>query len=391
MKKNTKIAIYSGVIPSTTFIERLIHELSKNDVRVYLFGQKTKPVKKSKNIYYITYSNRVHKFLLFLKYTLLLLVFKAKEKKKLDKIIRSKKKNLRHLKTKYYPVLYHHPDIFHLQWAKSVEDWMWVQNFGIKLVVSLRGAHINYSPITDKNLANSYTSLFPEVDHFHAVSKAIKNEAIKYNAPEKKIKVVYSGLDLNAIKFHEKLFASKTPLHIISVGRAHWIKGYTYALKSIHQLKKMNVSCHYTIIGATNNEELLYQRWLLGLENDVQFIDKMPFKNVLQAIKKADVLLLPSLKEGIANVVLEAMALGTLVVSTDCGGMHEVIVDSKNGFLVPTRNPNAIANSLKEVANLPLERYLNMTKEARKTVTEQHNISKTMQDMQDLYAEVLKE
>ena len=58
------------------------------------------------------------------------------------------------------------------------------------------------------------------------------------------------------------------------------------------------------------------------------------YLTVKELIKNADILLLSSVEEGIANVVLEAMALGTLVVSTECGGMNEVIKNNENGFLV---------------------------------------------------------
>jgi colanic acid/amylovoran biosynthesis glycosyltransferase len=387
--KRNKIAIYSGTVPSTTFIERLLFGLATKGNKILLFGSKNGEFDRLENIKYVTYSNVLSKLFIAIKYTLLLFLFKRKEKKKLDEIIERNKKKSRILKLKYYPVLYHGPDIFHLQWAKSIADWIWVQDFGIKLIVSLRGAHINYSPLADTDTAKTYETLFPKVDGFHAVSKAISIEAVKYNAPMPKIHIVYSGLELDKISFQLKNFDVNTPLNIISVGRAHWKKGYVYALNAVDQLKGMGVNFHYTIVGVGNDEELIYQRAQLDLEKEVSFIATLSFEEVLKAIRSADVLFLSSVEEGIANVVLESMALGTLVISTNCGGMEEVIIDRENGFLVPVRDSEAMAAALKKISEMPLSNYQKITKAARIKIEEQHSHQKMIKGMQALYLKVL--
>ena len=58
---------------------------------------------------------------------------------------------------------------------------------------------------------------------------------------------------------------------------------------------------------------------------------------------------MPSIEEGIANVCIEAMFCKLLVVSTNCGGMSELITNGETGYLVPTRNPEAIAKSIKAI------------------------------------------
>ncbi|HEX9827181.1 MAG TPA: glycosyltransferase family 4 protein [Flavobacteriaceae bacterium] len=393
MERPLKIAIYSGAVPSTTFIERLIDGLASSGTDVYLFGIKNKRVSPRAHVHHYTYRNiRLSKLYQLLKYSVLLFLFKSKDKKRLDTIIASKKGNSRLMKVKYYPVLYHRPDIFHLQWAKSIDDWIWVQAFGMKLVVSLRGAHINYSPIANENLATTYNNLFPKVDRFHAVSKAIAKETSKYGAALGKIDVIYSGLPLVQLPYCTKENEGRT-LFIISVGRSHWKKGYVHALDAMALLKNKGINFQYTIVGVEDpeysGEELLFHRTQLNLEKEVKFLNYLPFEGVKSEIKKADVLLLSSVEEGIANVVLEAMALGTLVVTTDCGGMNEVIKDGENGFLVPIRNPMEMALTLQKVARLSLEDHENLTKAARKTVEQQHNIDDAITNMQSLYENVL--
>jgi len=388
MSKKIKIAVYSGEVPSTTFIERLINGLSGEGYNVLLFGYLKKSISyNTSKISVITYSdNRVQKLYHLIKYSLLLSFFKKEEKKRLDVMIAAKSKNKTLSKIKYYPVLWHQPEVFHLQWARSIEDWIWVQDFGIKFVVSLRGAHINYTPITYPEIALLYQKTFPKVDGFHAVSKAIGREAEKYGATSDKIQVVYSGL--TKITIPEKRNEDKT-FTIISVGRTHWKKGYTYALEACKILKDSGFQFNYQIIGAKDSEELTYLVNTFNLQEEVLLSGKMPFFNVQELMGNADVLLLPSLEEGIANVVLEAMQLGTLVVSTDCGGMDEVIENGHSGFIVPTRNPQQMADTILKIAKLPHEEKQSMMEQAKVTIEHQHTTEKMISDMISLYKKVI--
>ncbi len=384
-----KVAIYSGVVPTTTFIERLIDGIAAQGHFVYLFGWQQKSILYAKNVKQFTYGNKWHKLYLLFRYTILLFLFFASDKKKLDAIISSKKGNKKNLKVKYYPVLYHRPDIFHLQWAKSIDDWIWVQEFGMKIFLSLRGTHITISPKDDEKLAETYRNYFPKMNGFHAVSKSIALEAQKYGASASKIRVVYSGLPLESFPFVLKSKLNNS-LSILSIGRSHWVKGYSYALDACAILQEKNIDFQYTIVGVENDEELLFQRHQLHLENKVTFKKNVVFEEVKKLIQLADVILLPSIEEGIANVVLEAMALGTLVVVTNCGGLAEVIVSGDNGFIVPVRNPEAIANELVQVSKLSLDEYQKITLCARTTLESQHSDIKMIGDMNELYSAVIQ-
>lgn len=384
-----KIAVYSGTIPSSTFIERMIEGLASNGFKVSLFGLQLKKGSYPKNVTVYSYSNQFNKLCILVKYTLLLSLFKASDKKKLDAIIAKKSNNKTLHKIKYYPVLYHKPDVFHLQWAKSLEDWIWLQEFGVKVILSLRGTHITISPIANETLASKYKELFPKVDGFHAVSNSISKEAVQYGANPTKIKVIYSGLNPKKMPFVINEIENK-PLQILSIGRSHWVKGYTYALVTCSLLKKDNFDFQYTIIGADMEEELLFQRAQLELQNQIVFEKSIPFESIINKIHQADILLLSSVEEGIANVVLEAMALGTLVISTNCGGMDEVITDGQNGFLVPIRNPKAMADKIKSIAALSQNEKHSIKTNARKTIENQHDFDSKIHEMRALYQAVLE-
>ena len=389
MKQHPTIAIYSGEIPSTTFIERLIKGLSNSGSRVLLFGlikQKTSYGKQVR--VYGNKNTKVSKLWVLLRYGCLLTLFKRKQKKRLDAILKEANTNTFYTKVKCYPVLWHQPVIFHVQWAKGLDEWLWVQAFGIKLVLSLRGAHINYSPIADTKLAAMYKENFPKVDGFHAVSKAIGLEAQKYGADPQRIHTVYSGLDLNDWTVRDGSHKDKL-FRMISIGRPHWIKGYTYALDACKLLQKAGYEFEYTIVGGAKDIELLYQVADLALQQEVRLLGALPFEQVKKHIQQSDLLLLPSMEEGIANVVLEAMALGTLVLSTDCGGMDEVIQDGDNGFLIPLRDSEGMARKIQDIASLTEEKKQQIRETALQTIKEKHSEAQMVEGMMALYEGLL--
>ena len=124
------------------------------------------------------------------------------------------------------------------------------------------------------------------------------------------------------------------------------MKDYRTALLTISILKKNKISIHYTVVGVNKSEELLFLVNELNLTDSVTFLDSMPQGEVYEKMLESDLFLLPSVEEGIANVCVEAMLCKLPVLSTDCGGMSELIVDSETGFLAPSRSPKAIADKI---------------------------------------------
>lgn len=259
------------------------------------------------------------------------------------------------------------PDAIHVQWANHLTDFDDILRAGIfKFIVSLRGRHINVVPLTDPDVAAFYRSLFPLVSGFHAVSQAIAREAERYGAAANKIRVIRSVINQSFLSaFEETKNPVRAPLSILSVGRFHWKKGYADALRAMHALKGRGVKFRYTIIAGNEiPEEILFLVHQLDLKKEVVFIDKIRHDKVPGLMKENSVLLLPSLEEGIANVVLEAMAVGLPVVSTRSGGMNEVVINSQTGWLVPVADAKAMADALEDYLGIPDAALLTIRKNA---------------------------
>lgn len=390
--KKVKVAIYSGVIPSTTFIERLIRSVAQAGVRVYLFGTLLKPVKYP-NLPVILVSNYPgwRGWLQTLFRMARLGVTQPSRLWQLRSYLRETGASgwsALKLWQKYVPVMLYMPDIFHVQWAKACGDWVFLSKFGVKLVLSLRGAHINYSPLADPALAEMYREVLPRYHRFHAVSHAIAHEAGRWGVPADRINVIYSGL----IPSHElpAMLPFSEPIALLAVGRMHWKKGYHFLFDAMALLQAEGHSVSLTLIAQGNmTEELMFQLHQLGLEKEVRWIPGLPHEDVLKEMQKHHLLVLPSVEEGIPNVVLEAMNQGLLVVATACGGLTEVIHHGRNGWLVPVRNAEKLKETILEASATVDRDRAAMRLEAWKTVRDQFNEQIVRLSFQNFYQEAI--
>ena len=288
------------------------------------------------------------------------------------------------------------PDIIHIQWASHIGLFTWLLDaetrFRPGIVLSLRGRLVNVSSYVEPAVARLYQACFPKVHAFHAVSAAIALKAQNWGAPNDRIRVIFSGLELQKLAtFRKTSWQLQTMPKVLMVGRFHWIKGYGYAFDALRILLNEGINLHYVLIAGQPPEELLYDMQEASLDKYVQFLPNMPQEAVFQQMQQSDILLLPSVEEGIANVVLEAMAVGLPVLSSDCGGMREVIEHNVNGLLFENRNVSDLVRQLKAmIGKEPAERE-QLAIAGRRTVTQRFGADRLGWEMKMLYQAVMED
>lgn len=390
--KPLKIIIFDGSFKTTPFINLLVKGLVLNH-QVYILGFNEKLMQPISGVSYVSLGSNQSK----LKFTVTTLSKLLKSNKfnllfpSLKKIIQGKRQELQQ-QNLVLALKNISPDLIHLQWPSVIP---WFEKVLLKqeipIVLSQRGFHNNVRPFVDDENFEYLKKWYPKMAGFHSVSKAISANGDKICASSEKIdKVIYTGLPLHEIPFAEEYILSN-PLKLLSIGRAHWIKGYDYALQTCKLLKEKNIPFQYTIIGGAGDEELQFLVDDLGLQDCVFLKKRIPQKEVFRLMKEASLLLMPSLEEGIPNVVVESMAIGLPVISTDCGGVPELIVDGKEGWLVPTRDPGAMAEAVLRFKGLSLDQIGEIRETARKKVAQQHGDEQMCLGMQELYYQVLRE
>ena len=104
---------------------------------------------------------------------------------------------------------------------------------------------------------------------------------------------------------------------------------------------------------------------------------------------KSDCLLLPSISEGIANVVYEAMSVNLPVISSDCGGMKEIIKDGYNGYLFKNRDFLGLVNSFNIFLNTSSNEKETLVRNAKDYILKNNNIIYVGEKMKSLYRKSL--
>jgi glycosyltransferase involved in cell wall biosynthesis len=142
------------------------------------------------------------------------------------------------------------------------------------------------------------------------------------------------------------------------VGWLRWEKGYEYGLEAIRLLLDEGVPVQLEILGEVPAERrdalderarILHTIRDLGLEDDVRLAGGVTSAQIAEALLATDVLMHPSLSEGIPVTIVEAMGCEVPVVATDCGGVTEALADEVEGFVVPSRNPRALSSALERL------------------------------------------
>ncbi len=390
-----KIIIFDGSFKTTAFINRLVKGLSQNH-QVFILGFNNKIDIKFDEVTYVDLGSAQYFFNLILqsKWLAVKRLIKTGDFssffKTVKHILTLNKKQLQQDNFNTALDLIN-PDLIHVQW-QSLIPWCEeaLEKEDYPFIISQRGYQSNVLPFVNNNNFTYLKTWYPKFKGFHSVSRAISKTGDKiYTSPSKIDKVVYSGFDFSTLLF-TKSYQKQKSLRLLSVGRPHWKKGYSDALKALKLVKAANIPFNYTIIGVENkNEELLYFINEFDLHQEVTLLPKVSQQKVYDYMRESQVFLLPSIEEGIANVVIEAMALGTPVISTNCGGMTELIEHDKTGWLVPVRNHQAMAQAIINFFKMPLSQIESIRLSARKKVEQQHQQQQMIKGMEELYSLVL--
>ena len=230
-----------------------------------------------------------------------------------------------------------------------------------RIIVSVHGTMSHDIGKSKKRLAKAIPLLvkafYPKADKIICVSSGVAQELInKYHLPKSKVQVIYNPVVTEDMfkKAEEPIdhpwFQPGQPPVILGVGRLTAAKDFETLIKAFALVRK-KTEARLLILGEgperVKLEQLVKQ---LGLQNDVcmpGFVDN-PYKYM----KHSSVFVLSSRWEGLPTVLIEALALGLPVVSTDCpSGPAEILEGGKWGRLVPVGSPEALANAILEALN----------------------------------------
>lgn len=220
---------------------------------------------------------------------------------------------------------------------------------GIPFSVKARGSDIHYWG-KRAGIGEQIVAAARAADGLLAVSERMKRSMIDLGMPGEKIRVHHAGVDLDLFRPLDRAETKRGlcidgPL-LVAVGTLIRRKGQWLAIEALRELPGVTL----VLIGEGPDRGEL-ERQAAGLGR-VRFLGSIPQSEVARWLAAADAMLLPTEREGLANVWLEALACGTPVVTSDVGGAREVFDRSGTGRLVP-RDRAAIAAAVREVLESP--------------------------------------
>lgn len=229
-------------------------------------------------------------------------------------------------------------------------------------------------------LAYKYTNYLSDFNS-NVSKEAVHTFITKGSFTEKNIQAIYNGIDLNKFKCQEVKKVSSV-ITLLAVGRFNEQKDYPNLLKAIALVVKEHPNIHLNIAGdgdlRSDIENLITQLklseyiTLLGRRNDIPVL-----------MQQADIFVLASKYEGFGLVVAEAMACGTFVVATDCGGVKEVM--GETGILVSPQDPSALANAILSAIDMSEIDIVNNKELALQHVQNNFDLNKIIDQWESIY------
>lgn len=163
------------------------------------------------------------------------------------------------------------------------------------------------------------------------------------NLNEEDVEVVPYPVDVH--KFSPKSGReTSTDSQLLFVGRLNDPRKNTQMLlRSFKQIQANYETATLKLVGEHPNSELSTVVDDLGIQDSVEFVGHVSDDELARLYQESAVFVIPSFQEGLGIVGLEAMASGTPVVATKCGGPEDFVIDGENGYLVPVDDPETLA------------------------------------------------
>jgi peptidoglycan/xylan/chitin deacetylase (PgdA/CDA1 family) len=199
-----------------------------------------------------------------------------------------------------------------------------------------------------------------EVDAVITVSQDLKAKTIQLGACAEKVRVMYQGID-QALYFPGDRCETRRRLGIppegkvlVWVGRMVSVKGLDILVQACGILKQRGVESHLYLVGdGPLRSQLESQIRGQGLSHEITFVGSLPYDQLPDWYRAANLTVLPSRSEGLPNVLRESLACGTPFVASRVGSIPEIAVDGWSR-LVPHDNPGALAEAIAEaLAQVP--------------------------------------
>ncbi|MCL2743999.1 MAG: glycosyltransferase family 4 protein [Planctomycetaceae bacterium] len=262
---------------------------------------------------------------------------------------------------------------------------------GVPVVFGARRDIGHWMRPRDKRVAKFLNQFF--IDKIVANAQACKEAVIEQeNAKPENVFVIPNGIETERFDSIPNWISesANTPLRIGAVGNTKPVKGTDVLIDAAKIVLEKFPDAQFEIAGGNSESHKPYNKQIAdcGIAEHFHLLGSLA--DIPKFLQTLDIAVLPSRAEGLSNGLLEYMAAGRPSIATDVGGNGELIEHERNGLLVPSENPQALADAIINLIENP-QRAAKFAAEARNDVTDKYNAAKVANQFCDLCETVLKQ
>lgn len=249
--------------------------------------------------------------------------------------------------------------------------------------------------LTDRITCACATHVIPE-------GEGVKNDLTNYRITKKPLRVLghgnVRGIDLEhynpelpEVKAEAAKLRKDGVFTFVFVGRLVGDKGINELVGAFERLHKEYPATRLLLVGPEeSNLDPLKPETLAKIKENpsIEAVGNQP--DVRPWFVAADVLVFPSYREGFPNVVIEAGAMGLPSIVTDINGSREIIIEGRNGIIIPARDEDALYQAMKQMVDNP-DQLKSMASEARPLIASRYEQSYVRRCLKEYYKEILSD
>ncbi len=183
------------------------------------------------------------------------------------------------------------------------------------------------------------------------VSESVAKELEEYGLNQDGISIVSNGVDEN-IFYPNKNGTNNDIKYIMYAGRIEREKGLFDIIESANIICSKRADISFIIAGDGRDSNRLKKKIKkIGLQKRFIFLGQIEKDQMIKLYQNATLFILPSYREGLPTVLLEAMSCGLPIIATDVRGNRDLITNGKNGLLIPPKDPKKIAETILTLLN----------------------------------------
>lgn len=259
-----------------------------------------------------------------------------------------------------------------------------------KTVTIFHGFELSVDAVVER-YRQHYQQLFKQGDVMLPISQRWADKLQTLGCPPEKLQIHRMGVELELFSYQapKKRSYTKQPFTIFTVARFTEKKGLCYSLEAIASLPE-DMGVKYLIAGYGPLEaDLKAQVDALDISGRVEFLGPMNSNQVETHLADADAFIQPSITasdgdmEGVPVSLMEAMAVGTPVISTYHSGIPELITHNVHGLLAPESDAEALAKNI-ELLYHDAELHQRLSRQARKQIEEMADVNQLNRQLLEL-------